>query len=121
MHPFTIECDSILLREFLPEDLDDFCAITAEPHIREFLPDWEVDRETRRLWLRDYEIPGNRAFLENAKKDERIDARTLRLAVIEPSSGRFVGWCCTGLKDELPVPNREVGTGYPRLAWEKAT
>lgn len=111
MYPFTIECDSILLREFLPEDLDEFCAITAEPHIREFLPDWEVDRETRRLWLRDYEIPGNRAFLENAKKGGRIDAHTLRLAVIERSSGRFVGWCCTGLKDELPVPNREIVYG----------
>jgi RimJ/RimL family protein N-acetyltransferase len=23
-------------------------------------------------------------------------------------SGEFIGWCCTGIKDELPPPNREL-------------
>ncbi|MEJ8303913.1 GNAT family N-acetyltransferase [Saccharibacillus sacchari] len=111
MSPFTLDCEHIRLRGFLPEDLDDFCAITAEPHIRRFLPDWHVDRETRRIWLRDYEIPGNAAFLNSAKIDGNVGDQTLRLAVIERSSGRFVGWCCTGIKEELPPPNREVVYG----------
>ncbi|WP_179218665.1 GNAT family N-acetyltransferase [Saccharibacillus sp. O23] len=109
--PFLLEGPEIRLREFAPGDLDDFCAITAEPHIREFLPDWHVDPETRRIWLRDYEIPGSREFLEAAARDGRVEDRMLRLAVIERSSGRFVGWCCTGIKDELPSPNREIVYG----------
>ncbi|NGZ76679.1 GNAT family N-acetyltransferase [Saccharibacillus alkalitolerans] len=109
--PFTLESRDILLREFVPEDLNDFCAVTAEPHIREFLPDWHVDKETRRVWLRDYEIPGSREFLEAAARGAQVEDRMLRLAVIERSSGRFVGWCCTGIKDELPRPNREIVYG----------
>ncbi|WP_246369894.1 GNAT family N-acetyltransferase [Saccharibacillus deserti] len=109
--PFTLESRDILLREFVPEDLDDFCAVTAEPHIREFLPDWHVDKETRRIWLRDYEIPGSREFLEAAAQGGQVEDRMLRLAVIARSSGRFVGWCCTGIKDELPRPNREIVYG----------
>ncbi len=109
--PFLLEGSEIVLREFAPEDLDDFCAVTAEPHIREFLPDWQVDRETRRIWLRDYEIPGSREFLEAAARDGRVEDRMLRLAAFERSSGRFVGWCCTGIKDELPAPNREIVYG----------
>ncbi len=111
MQPFTIGCTSIILREFLAEDLDAFCAITAQAHIRRFLPDWDVARDTRRVWLQDYEMPGNRAFLENTKKNGEISEHTLRLAIVERSSGQFVGWCCTGLKDELPPPNREVVYG----------
>lgn len=109
--PFMLEGSEIRLREFVPEDLDDFCTVTAQPHIREFLPDWHVDRETRRIWLRDYEIPGSREFLEVAARDGQVEDRMLRLAVIERLSGRFVGWCCTGIKDELPPPNREIVYG----------
>lgn len=111
MSIFTLECRDVILREFLSGDLDEFCAVTAEPHIREFLPDWEVDRETRLVWLNDYEIPGNREFLEAAAQSRKIGERTLRLAVIERSSGRFIGWCCSGIKEELPPPNREVVYG----------
>ncbi|OWA34969.1 hypothetical protein B9G55_14620 [Saccharibacillus sp. O16] len=109
--PFRLEGPDILLREFVPADLDDFCEITAQPHIREFLPDWHVEKETRRVWLRDYEIPGSREFLEAAAQSRSVEDRMLRLAVIERSSGRFVGWCCTGIKDELPQPSREIVYG----------
>ncbi len=109
--PFRLESRDIILREFMLEDLDAFCAIAAEPHIREFLPDWHVDKETRRVWLSHYEIPDSRECLEAAARDGQVEDRVLRLAVIERSSGRFVGWCCTGIKDELPRPNREIVYG----------
>ena len=32
----------------------------------------------------------------------------LRLGIILKVSGEFIGWCCTGIKEELPVPNREI-------------
>ncbi len=108
---FILEGRDIRLREFVLEDLDEFCDITAQPHIREFLPDWYVDKETRRVWLYHYEIPDSRAFLETAVREGQVRDRMLRLAVIERSSGRFVGWCCTGIKDELPQPNREIVYG----------
>jgi RimJ/RimL family protein N-acetyltransferase len=109
--PFTLEGRDVILREFVLGDLDAFCTVTAEPHIREFLPDWHVDKETRRVWLRDYEIPGSRKFLEAVAQGGNVGDRMLRLAVIERSSRHFVGWCCTGIKDELPQPNREIVYG----------
>ncbi|MFD1887433.1 GNAT family N-acetyltransferase [Paenibacillus wenxiniae] len=109
--PFLLKSRDIVLREFVLEDLDEFCDITAQLHIREFLPDWYVDKETRRLWLSHYEIPDNREFLAAAARNGQIEDRILRLAVIERSTGHFIGWCCTGTKDELPQPNREIVYG----------
>lgn len=73
LQPFTLECKDIILREFMPEDLDDFCAITAESHIREFLPDWNVDRETRR-WYTGEERPYIPGF--DSVHMQRYHART---------------------------------------------
>ena len=30
------------------------------------------------------------------------------MAITARGTGEFVGWCCTGIKEELPPPNREV-------------
>ncbi|WP_339316166.1 GNAT family N-acetyltransferase [Paenibacillus sp. FSL R10-2734] len=105
---FTIECKDILLREFRVEDLDEFHALTMQPEIIEFLPDWNVPKEQRLDWLINYEIKENQKFLEAVTTDGNIGKLRLRLGIILKETGEFIGWCCTGMKDELPAPNREI-------------
>ncbi|MEK5253730.1 GNAT family N-acetyltransferase [Paenibacillus sp. FSL F4-0125] len=122
---FTIECKDILLREFIVEDLDEFHALTMQPEIIEFLPDWNVPKEQRRDWLINYEIKENQQFLQAVSADGNIGELRLRLGIILKETGEFIGWCCTGMKDELPAPNREImyaiskdhrGNGYTTQA-----
>ncbi|SDW24278.1 GNAT family N-acetyltransferase [Paenibacillus sp. CF384] len=126
MNLFTIDCKDVLLREFIAEDLESFHALTWQPEIYEFLPGWNVPREQREDWFINYELPENLAFLR-AVSDEggTIGELRLRLAIIHKESGELIGWCCTGIKDELPAPNREImyaiskdhrGNGYTTQA-----
>lgn len=32
----------------------------------------------------------------------------LKLGVFVKGTDEFIGWCCTGIKEELPLPNREI-------------
>ncbi|AIQ23067.1 GNAT family N-acetyltransferase [Paenibacillus sp. FSL H7-0737] len=105
---FTIECKDILLREFRVEDLDEFHALTTQPEIIEFLPDWNVPKEQRLDWLINYEIKENQQFLQAVSADGNIGELRLRLGIILKETNEFIGWCCTGMKDELPAPNREI-------------
>ncbi|WP_440961887.1 GNAT family N-acetyltransferase [Paenibacillus nitricinens] len=105
---FTIECKDILLREFSLEDLDEFHALTTQPEIIEFLPDWNVPKEQRLDWLINYEIKENQQFLQAVSADGNIGELRLRLGIILKETNEFIGWCCTGMKDELPAPNREI-------------
>jgi RimJ/RimL family protein N-acetyltransferase len=105
---FTIECQDILLREFSVEDLDEFHALTTQPEITKFLPDWNVPKEQRLDWLINYEIKENQQFLQAVSTDGNIEELRLRLGIILKETGEFIGWCCTGMKDELPAPNREI-------------
>ncbi|MDQ6419331.1 GNAT family N-acetyltransferase [Paenibacillus sp. LHD-117] len=41
----------------------------------------------------------------------RIGQLRLRLGITSKATGEFIGWCCTGMKDELPYPNREIMFG----------
>jgi RimJ/RimL family protein N-acetyltransferase len=104
----TIECKDVILREFLITDLDDFHSLTWQPEIHIFLPGWNVSIEQREDWLINYEIPGNKQFLNAVSRSEDIGGLHLRLAIILKVAGEFIGWCCTGIKDELPPPNREI-------------
>lgn len=67
---FTIECKDILLREFIVEDLDEFHALTMQPEIIEFLPDWNVPKEQRRDWLINYEIKKTNSFYKQSQRME---------------------------------------------------
>lgn len=107
---FTIECKDIVLREFLLEDLDAIYNITLQPEIAEFLPDWISTKEKRREWLTKYEINENREFLEIVPNISNINKRhALRLGIILKKTNELIGWCCSGFKEELPPPNREIG------------
>lgn len=91
------------------EDLEDIYNITLQPEIAEFLPDWIATKETRREWLIKYEIKENREFLDSVPDISKVKGRAFRLGVILKKSNKLIGWINSGLKEELPPPNREIG------------
>ncbi len=105
---FTIECNDIILCEFRVEDLDEYHSLTWQPEIYGFLPGWNVHKEQRKSWLINYEIKENKRFLTAVAEGGNIEQLRLRLGIILKDSGKFIGWCCTGIKEELPPPNREI-------------
>ncbi|MGG3526854.1 N-acetyltransferase [Bacillus pseudomycoides] len=105
---FTIDCDDIYLREFTIGDVDDIYSISNQPEVSKYLPDWKSTRENRLDWVTNYEIPDNKKFLEAASGTPKIEEHFLKLGIILKDTDEFIGWCCTGIKDELPSPNREI-------------
>ncbi|WP_342438419.1 GNAT family N-acetyltransferase [Paenibacillus sp. FSL L8-0436] len=105
---FIIDCKDVILREFKVADLDKFHSLTWQPEIHEYLPGWNVSKEQREDWLTNYEIPENKQFLHAVSEGGDIGELRLRLGIILKETGELIGWCCTGLKDELPPPNREI-------------
>lgn len=103
---FTIDCGEIILREFRIEDADAIYEITSQPEVYEFLPDWKSTRELRLEWVTNYEIPSNQEFLAAVPGIEQQNY--LKLGIILKETGEFIGFCNTGIKEELPVPNREI-------------
>ncbi len=103
-----IEGTDIVLRPYRAADLDALYDLTQQPEIREFLPDWNVPKERRQEWLVKYEIPENQRFLEVVAARGHIGDLRLRLGIVSKETSQFIGWCCTGIKDELSVPNREI-------------
>lgn len=105
---FTIDCKDVLLREYILDDLEKFHSLTWQPEIHEYLLGWNVSKERREDWFINYEIPGNKQFLNAVSDGRSIGELRLRLGIILKETGDFIGWCCTGLKDELPMPSREI-------------
>ncbi|WDF52458.1 GNAT family N-acetyltransferase [Paenibacillus sp. KACC 21273] len=105
---FTIDCEDIILREFIVNDLDDFHSLTSQPEIYKYLPDWNVSKQQRKDWLTNYEIPENKQFLHAVSQGSDIGVLCLRLGIILKETQEFIGWCCSGIKEELPLPNREI-------------
>lgn len=106
--PFQIECEHIILREYRVEDLDEFHALTWQPEIYNDLPGWNVPKEQRLEWMVNYEIPENKQFLNAVSEGGNVGELRLRLGIILKETGAFIGWCNTGIKDELLPPNREI-------------
>ena len=105
---FTIDCGEILLREFILEDAEKIYTLANETDISKYLPDWKTSKQQRLEWVRDYEIPWNKDFLEAASGIPNIQGQMLKLGVILKRTNEFIGWCCTTIKKELPAPNREI-------------
>lgn len=103
---FTIECKDIILREFQLEDLDAIYMLTLQKEITEFFPDWIATKEKRREWLMKYELKENNEFIESVPNVLNIKRHTLRLGIILRETNELIGWISSGLKDELPPPNR---------------
>ncbi|SEN45488.1 GNAT family N-acetyltransferase [Paenibacillus sp. OK076] len=109
-----IDCKDIYLREYRPEDLQKLQEITWQPEVYEFLPGWNATVEERALWLTQYEIPENQNFKQAVLAGGDIGNLCLRLAIVLKENDEFIGWCCSGIKDELPAPNREIMYGISK-------
>ncbi|PET15820.1 GNAT family N-acetyltransferase [Bacillus cereus] len=105
---FKIDCGDIYLQEFTVKDAESIYKIVNQPEIAKFLPDWKSTKEQRVDWIADYEIPANKAFLDAVKTTNNIDNHMLKLGIFKKATNELIGWCCTGMKEELPSPNREI-------------
>ncbi|PGD14077.1 GNAT family N-acetyltransferase [Bacillus toyonensis] len=105
---FRIDCGDIYLQEFTMKDTESIYKISNQPEIEKFLPDWKSTKEQRVNWIINDEIPVNKAFLEAVKTTNNIDNHMLKLGIFKQATNEFIGWCCTGIKEELPSPNREI-------------
>ena len=105
---FRIDCGDIYLQEFSIKDADNIYRISNQPEIFNFLPDWKSTKEQRVDWVTNYEIPANKAFLDAVENTSNIEGHFLKLGIFIKETDKFIGWCCTGIKDELPSPNREI-------------
>lgn len=105
---FRIDCGYIYLQEFTITDAESIYNISNQPEIEKFLPDWKSTKEQRINWVVNYEIPENKAFLHAVRTTTNIDDHILKLGIFKKTTNEFIGWCCTGMKDELPAPNREI-------------
>lgn len=103
-----IDAADVVLRSYRMDDIDAIYDLTQEAAVREFLPVWNVPKTQRQQWLVHDEIPENARFLAAVAVGRHIGDLRLRLAIAKHGTGEFVGWCCTGIKEELPPPNREV-------------
>ncbi|RWS44740.1 N-acetyltransferase [Bacillus mycoides] len=105
---FRLDCGDIYLQEFSTKDAESIYKISNQPEIEKFLPDWKSTKEQRVNWVTNYEIPANKVFLDAATNSSNIDGHFLKLGVFIKDTNEFIGWCCTGIKEELPSPNREI-------------
>ncbi|WP_339187713.1 GNAT family N-acetyltransferase [Paenibacillus sp. FSL R5-0490] len=109
-----IDCKDIYLREYRLEDLKKLQEITWQPEVYEFLPGWNATIEDRSLWLTEYEIPENQRFKQAVVAGGDIGDLYLRMAIVLKENDEFIGWCCSGIKGELPAPNREIMYGISK-------
>jgi Acetyltransferases, including N-acetylases of ribosomal proteins len=106
---FIIDCKDVVLREYQIEDLDAIYNITLQPEVKEFLPDWVAAKEKRREWLSKYEIPENKKCFDSFPDFPNSNEYILRLGIILKETNELIGCITSGLKKELPPPNREIG------------
>ncbi|MFK0524428.1 GNAT family N-acetyltransferase [Paenibacillus illinoisensis] len=104
----SIACEDIILREYRLSDLERIHELTWQPEIHGYLPGWNVPKEVRQDWLINYEIPTNNEFIQRVQEGKHVEELILRLGIVLKETGELIGWCCSGIKDELPNPNREI-------------
>ncbi|URM34648.1 GNAT family N-acetyltransferase [Cytobacillus firmus] len=102
-----IDCGEVILREYRMEDVQALYEITSQPEVYEFIPGAQATLEQRVNWMENYEIPANEKF--KSSMPNLKDAGFLNLGIILRETGEFIGFCNTGIKEELPEPNREIG------------
>lgn len=107
---FTIDCGDIFLQEFRIEDVDAMCEITSQSEVYEFLPDYKQTREQRLYFITKYEIPSNKGFLSALPNIEGLSKfhSLLNLGIIHKETAQLIGFISSGIKQELPEPNREI-------------
>ncbi|WP_208560345.1 GNAT family N-acetyltransferase [Marinilactibacillus kalidii] len=111
----TLVGERIYLRGFVAADAEAISSISNQPEVSQFLPDWKSSKEDRLNWIVNYEMPSNQAFLEAVSEKVDMEGHFLKMSILLKDTDELIGWCCTGMKGELPLPNREVmyAVSYP--------
>ena len=94
------------MQEFTVKDAESIYKIANQPEIAKFYQ--TGNQRKNKGWIADYEIPANKAFLDAVKTTNNIDNHMLKLGIFKKATNELIGWCCTGMKEELPSPNREI-------------
>ena len=102
---FTIECKDIVLREFRLEDLEELYALTLQPEITDYLPDWIGSREEYEDWVPNIYIKSNKEFF---KAVPNVENHAIILGIILKKTNEFIGWCCVCGNDDIPDCNTEI-------------
>jgi RimJ/RimL family protein N-acetyltransferase len=91
-----LETERLILRDFVPEDVDAFAACSADPDARRFYEDRNVVEEAQELVT---------MFVDWQKQEPRTH---YQMAVVLKASGQLIGTC--GLRQR---PQVSYGSGLP--------
>lgn len=99
----SIETERLLLRAYQPQDFESFWALLNDAEAKRFTGGVTLmSKEQRReLFLQDIAVP--------------FSAEGAELAVVEKSTGRWIGYCGFRAAEELPWP--EFFYGFCRDVW----
>ena len=108
MHIY-LETERLLLRRFTADDLDDLCALDADPEVMRYVnggiptPRAEMEHDFLPWWLAYYERGDRYGFW----------------AAIEKSSGEFLGWFHFRPESGADPDEPELGYRLKQSAWGK--
>jgi ribosomal-protein-alanine N-acetyltransferase len=104
-----VQTDRLLLRTFVPEDLDELAPIMADPEVMRF--------STQGPWERDQTL----AFINGCMENYSEDRWGFGLwAVIHMATDRLIGYCGLSRFDDIDgAPEIEIGYRLTRRYWNK--
>ncbi|MDO7908403.1 GNAT family N-acetyltransferase [Paenibacillus sp. JX-17] len=118
-----IECADVKLCEYRMEDAERITSIAQENEVSKFLPDWSVSLSQRQIWMEHYEIPENQRFKAAVMEGKHPGQLRLRMVIIHKKNDEVIGWCCTGIKEEIgqreimyAISSRYTNQGYASQA-----
>lgn len=100
----TLETDRLFLREFLPQDANDFYELNGDPEVIKFTGDRAFQN-----------IEEAEALVKNY--DQYKKYKRGRLTVLLKETNEFLGWC--GLKYHANDKLTDIGYRFKRSAWNK--
>ena len=99
-----IETDRTIMRKLTKEDAEDFYALNLDEEVLKYTGDKPFEN-----------IQASIDFLTNYDQYEKYGVG--RLAVIEKTSNKFIGWC--GLKYSQDKSEYDIGFRFQRNYWNK--
>jgi RimJ/RimL family protein N-acetyltransferase len=100
----VLETERLLLREFLPEDAENFFLLNSDPEVIKYTGDKPFNNIEEAA-----ELVANYDQYEKYKRG--------RLTVILKSTNEFLGWC--GLKYHKEEDLTDIGYRFKKSAWNK--
>ena len=100
-----IDCKDIVLREFRLEDLDELYALTLQPEITNYMPEWKGTREKYEDAMSNVFIMKNKEFF---RAIPNVENHSITLGIILKKTNEFIGWCFACQNRDLPNCNTEI-------------